>query len=49
MSPTYFAVRNARLDKEFEAARLAGDPAHARIARWKDHPAEKDVRLAHPM
>jgi hypothetical protein len=24
-SPTYFAVRNARLDKEFEAARLAGD------------------------
>ena len=25
MSPTYFAVRNARLEEELEAARLAGD------------------------
>jgi hypothetical protein len=29
MSPTYFAVRNARLDEDFEAARFAGDLSDA--------------------
>jgi hypothetical protein len=40
MSPTYFAVRNARLDKEFEAARLAGD-----LRRMQGLLAEKTILL----
>jgi hypothetical protein len=40
MSPTYFAVRNARLDEEFDATRLAGG-----LRRMQGLLAEKTILL----